>query len=344
MKKGPLTVKEIKALMPGQQVWGKFLVLEKNYKKTKDGKDMYNLKIGDVSGELNVVVWDNCVVAGTVESGTVIGLLGDVGTFANRTQVTAKRIKALPEDPYPYLRSPGISVEALQARLEEIVSLVEDAGMQRLLAKIFTPEIKTQFYHAPAAKKIHHNYSGGLLEHTVQVAELCLKACEAYPRLNRDLLITGAVLHDAGKMTEYAVKVTPEYTVAGRLIGHIVMGSEIITTAIAEIREEGQEFPAELEWMLKHMILSHHGSLEFGSPVKPLFPEALVLHVMDDLDARMFVFFNKIDEDEGEDPFFTLYDNFFDQNFFKYRYPSEPDNGETNGENQDGGNEQKPII
>lgn len=322
MSKGPFTVKEIKALTPGQQVWGKFLVLEKVYRKTKDGKDMHNLKIGDASGELNVVVWDNCTVAGQTEAGSVIGLLGDVGVYANRVQMTAKRIKTLEEDPYAYLKTPALSVEQLQQRLEEILALVQDPWMKKLLGRIFTPELKEKFYHTPAAKKIHHNYSGGLLEHTVTVAEMCLQACLIYKNLNQDLLITGAVLHDAGKMQEYAVKVTPEYTVAGRLIGHIAMGSELITQTIAHIRAEGEDFPVELEWMLKHMILSHHGSLEFGSPVKPLFPEAMVLHMMDDFDARMFVFFNKINEDESEDPFFTTYDSFFDQNFFKYRYPA----------------------
>jgi 3'-5' exoribonuclease len=320
--KGPFVVKEIKALPPGQQVWGKFLVLDKVYKKTKDGKNMYNLTIGDGSGDMNAVVWDNCAIAGTVETGAVIGLLGDVGVFANRVQITAKRIKCLEEDPALYLKVPSISVDELRKRLEEISAQVQDASMQKLLKRILTPEIKQKFMHAPAAKKVHHNYGGGLLEHTVSVAEMCIQACRLYKHLNQDLLITGAILHDVGKINEYAIKAAPEYTVAGRLIGHIVMGNDLIAGAVAELRAEGEEFSPELEWMLKHMILSHHGSLEFGSPVKPLFPEAMVLHIMDDLDARMFVYFHKIDEDESEDPFFTPYDSFFAQNFFKYRYPA----------------------
>lgn len=326
MGKGPVIIKEIKALTPGQQVWGKFLVLEKVHKKTKDGKDMYNLTIGDATGEMNAVVWENCAVAGPVEAGTVIGLLGDIGVFANRVQITAKRIKSLEEDPLPYLKAPAVSLDLLKQRFEEILALVRDVSMQKLLAHILTPEKKEKFYQTPAAKKIHHNYAGGLLEHTVTVADMCIQACQMYKNLNRDLLITGAILHDVGKMNEYAIKVAPEYTVSGRLIGHIVMGSEIITGTIAELRASGEIFPEELEWMLKHMILSHHGSLEFGSPVKPLFPEAMVLHIMDDLDARMFVYFNKINEDESEDPFFTLYDSFFAQNFFKYRYAERKEN------------------
>lgn len=320
MSKGPFIIKDIKALSPGQQVWGKFLILEKMHKKTKDGKDMYNLTIGDTSGDLNVVVWDNCSIAGAAEVGQVIGLLGDVGVFANRVQITAKRIKTLEEDPLPYLKV-AAGLDELKQSFEDILALIEDASMQKLLARILTPEKKEKFYQTPAAKKIHHNYAGGLLQHTVTVARMCIQVCQMYKELNRDLLITGAVLHDVGKMDEYSIKVAPEYTVAGRLIGHIVMGSELITGTVAQIRADGEEFPEELEWMLKHMVLSHHGSLEFGSPVKPLFPEAMVLHIMDDLDARMFVYFNKINEDEGEDPFFTPYDSLFAQNFFKYRYP-----------------------
>lgn len=320
MSKGPFIIKDIKALSPGQQVWGKFLILEKMHKKTKDGKDMHNLTIGDTSGDLNVVVWDNCSIAGSAEVGQVIGLLGDVGVFANRVQITAKRIKTLEEDPHPYLKV-AAGLDELKQSFEEILALVEDVSMQKLLARILTPEKKEKFYQTPAAKKIHHNYAGGLLQHTVTVARMCIQVCQMYKDLNRDLLITGAVLHDVGKMDEYSIKVAPEYTVAGRLIGHIVMGSELITGTVAQIRADGEGFSEELEWMLKHMILSHHGSLEFGSPVKPLFPEAMVLHIMDDLDARMFIYFNKINEDEGEDPFFTPYDNFFAQNFFKYRYP-----------------------
>ena len=121
------------------------------------------------------------------------------------------------------------------------------------------------------------------------------------------------------------MKVVPEYTVEGRLLGHIVMGSELITARIAQMRVENIDFPPKLEWMLKHMILSHHGSLEFGSPVIPLFPEAFMLYMMDNLDAKMFVYKQKIDESDA-DELFTNYDSFFGQYFFTYRY-QENNNG-----------------
>jgi 3'-5' exoribonuclease len=154
------------------------------------------------------------------------------------------------------------------------------------------------------------------------VANLSLQLGTAYPWLNTDLLITGALLHDIGKLDEYRVKVVTEYTVEGKLLGHIMMGVERIGNAIAAVRSQGQDFPQELEWMIKHMILSHHGTTEFGSPVVPMFPEAFVLHMMDNLDAKMFVFNQKIKDTDDGDEFFSNYDSFFQQQFFKYRFTS----------------------
>lgn len=322
-KKGPFKVSELKNLNTGSQIWGKYLVLERIQRKTKDGKDIINLKIGDSSGDIDVIIWENCNVSGEINSGSVIGLLGDLGSHNSRLQITAKRIKVLEEDVTPYLKGPDIEVEILVEELDAYLHSISDPYINQLLQNVFTPEVKETFIKAPAAKKIHHNYPGGLLEHTIQVAKLCAQAAELYPDLNRDLLVAGALLHDIGKVKEYAIKVLPEYTVAGRMVGHIVLGHEMVDEAIKKIRQEGGYFPDHLEMMIKHMVLSHHGYLEYGSPVKPLFPEALLLHTADNLDAKLFVFINKIKEDESEDNLFTAYDNFFEQHFFKYRYGSE---------------------
>lgn len=319
-KKGPFTIKELKSLSTGTQFWGKFLILEKTQRKIKDGRDIINLKLGDASGEVDAVVWDSCKVTGEIESGAVIGLLADLGMYNNHLQVTARRIKILEEDPFGYVKKPDADAESMIENFTTTLNSITDPNLQELIHRIFTPELQTNFFRAPAAKKIHHNYSGGLLEHTLSVAQLCTKIAASYPQLNRDLLVTGALLHDIGKLKEYEMKVVPEYSIEGRLLGHIVMGSELITAHINAIRAEGLPFPDKLEWMLKHMILSHHGNLEFGSPVIPLFPEAFVLYMMDNLDAKLFVFKSKINENSGDDEFFTNYDSFFGQNFFTYRY------------------------
>jgi 3'-5' exoribonuclease len=318
-KKGPFTIEELKALPTGSQLWGKYLVLEKNQRKTKDGRDIINLKLGDSTGEVDAVVWDNCQVNGQVEAGVLLGVLGDLGSYNNKLQVTAKRIKALQEDISAYLKKPDIDIDLLIEKFNRMLDRVKEPALRQLLEVIFTPEVRQQFYGATAAKKVHHNYPGGLLEHTVQVADLCLQTAAAYPLLNTDLLITGALLHDIGKLDEYRTRIVTEYTVEGKLLGHIMIGVERIGTAIASIRRQGQ-FPQELEWMIKHMILSHHGTTEFGSPVVPMFPEAFMLHMMDNLDAKMFVFSQKIKDTEDGDEFFSNYDNFFQQHFFKYRF------------------------
>ncbi|HZK43039.1 MAG TPA: HD domain-containing protein [Syntrophomonadaceae bacterium] len=319
-KKGPFLIKELRSLEPGKQLWGKYLVSEKLQRKTKDGKTIINLKISDSSGDIDVVVWESCDVAGEINSGSVIGLLGDLGLYNNRLQITAKRIKVIDEDINIYLKGPAIDIEELEGEMDELVQSITDPYIAKLLHYIFTPEIKEAFIKAPAAKMVHHNYPGGLLEHTLKVAKICGQATDLYPLLNRDLLVAGAILHDIGKIKEYEIIVLPEYTVSGRMVGHIVLGNEMIANVIDKIRQDGDTFPPNLEVMIKHMILSHHGYLEYGSPVTPLFPEAFVLHMADNLDAKLFVYLNKIAEDEESEDLFTPYDSFFEQYFFKYRY------------------------
>lgn len=317
-----LNAQEMRASNVGQQVSGKFLIMDKVYRKTKDGKDMYNLKLGDASGDIDAVVWENCKLNGTLVSGAVIGVLGDMGNFAGKMQITAKIIKVLDEDPSTYLKQ-AENLDELKRHFEELVQSITDPYLKALIEQIFEPATRDIFFLAPAAKRIHHNYLGGLLEHSCRVADLAVKIAAAYPQLNGDLLLFGALVHDIGKIMEYKNGAIPQYTMEGKLLGHIVIGSEIISQQIARLRVGGVDFPERLEWMLKHMILSHHGSMEFGSPVIPLFPEAFVLHVVDNLDAKMYIFDNKIQENSGEEEFFTNYDSFFAQQFFTYRYKSE---------------------
>ncbi len=318
--KGPYTVKELKNLPAGTQFWGKFLVQDKTTRKTREGKNITHLKMSDRSGEIKAVVWDSCQLAGILETGAVIGMLGDIGIYNQQQQITAKRIKVLEEEPQSYMKSPGREIKELKQELEAKMASISDPHMKNLLYRIFTPQIWQEFLAAPAAKVIHHNYSGGLIEHTLIVTELCDKAAGLYSAINRDLMITGAILHDIGKIKEFRIEVLPDYTEIGKLVGHIVLGYEFISREITSMRDEGLDFPDLLEKILKNMILGHHGSLEFGSPVLPLSPEALMLHVMDDLDAKMYVFFNKIAEYEADENPFTPYDTFHEQQFYTLRY------------------------
>lgn len=334
-KKGPFLVREIKMIPSGKQIWGKYLVLDKVERRTRDGKAVINLRLGDLSGEIEAVAWDSCAVAGVLEVGKVIGVLGDTSVYNGRLQITARRLKSLEEDPLPYQKS-AAGLERLKQQFLHLIASLEDPYLKALISRIFSDSFLEEFYRAPAARRIHHQYAGGLLEHTISVASLCRQTCELYPELNRDLVVAGALVHDMGKVEELKFKAAAEYTPAGRMLGHIYIGSEILAYHINQIRSEGEYFPEQLELMLKHMILSHHGQLEFGSPVKPLYPEAFLLHMMDNLDAKMHVFWNRIKDDQDNPDEFTPYDNMFDQYYYKLRYRYEGE-AETDIDNKPGG-------
>lgn len=317
---GPYNSKQVAELAPGSKFWGKFMVSEKNQRKTRTGGELTTLRLVDQTGSLEAVVWDNCQLQGDLSKGAVIAMQADTSLYYNRRQITARRIKIFDEDPTPYMPSAPVPRDALVAELHLLTESLADQHLSALMNTILTPECVSQMSITPAAKRIHHNYLGGLLEHTLAVARLCEQASQQYHDINRDLLIAGAILHDIGKIKEFETQVTPEYTVSGKLLGHIVMGCEMVDQAIAQLRRQGHDFPAMLENMIKHLILSHHGSLEFGSPVKPLFPEAFLLHVMDNLDAKMFVYFEKMTLSENAEQYVTPYDSFHQQQFFTYRY------------------------
>jgi len=169
-------------------------------------------------------------------------------------------------------------------RLEEVISSIKNPHLRRLLEQIFSNgEVAGKFKLAPAAKGLHHVYLGGLLEHTLSVVDLCQMACQHYQELNRDLLIAGAVLHDLGKIDELSYSRSFNYTDEGRLLGHILMQCQWVDKEMDKL----EDFPPELRLQLLHLLASHHGSYEFGSPRRPKTLEALVLHYLDDMDAKV---------------------------------------------------------
>jgi 3'-5' exoribonuclease len=327
--KGPMMIQEIRSSTAGEQVWGKFLILELQRRRTRDGKLVVNLKLGDQTGSIDGVIWEGEQVTEEYSAGKVVGVVGDAGQYNNKPQLILRRYKLVDEAQGDYLPAAQVDVEQMMRRLEERIASLQDRYMKRLAEDIFTAERKQLFQQMPGGRTIHHGYRGGLLEHTLSVVQLCELLSQHYPKINRDLLVTGALLHDIGKLEEYKMVLTPEYTAAGRLLGHIAMGAELVGGTIEAIKAD-MGFPTELSWMIRHMILSHHGALEFGSPVLPQFPEAFALHLADNLDAKLFVFFQRAEDDAGDDPYFSGYDGIFHQQFFKYRYPGEEgDSGDT---------------
>jgi 3'-5' exoribonuclease len=317
------TIQEVRASLTGTPVEGNFLLLEKQPRRTKEGKLILNLKLGDKTGTVEGVIWDGDKAPETLAVGQVIKVLrGDVGQYNQKPQLIVRDYEITAAAPEDYLLQTEIDVEHMAAQFDALIASVRDRYMRLLLEAIFTPERKQQFKIIPGGRVIHHGYRGGLLEHSLSVAQLCEDIARRYPALNRDLLLTGALLHDVGKLEEYALNLTVEYTIPGKLLGHISMGEELVGRTIARLEEEITPFPQELVWMLKHLLLSHHGMLEYGSPVLPQFPEALALHMADNLDAKIHAFFQRMEADGG-DHYFSAYDTLFRQQFFRFRYQNQ---------------------
>ncbi|MFZ1614106.1 MAG: HD domain-containing protein, partial [Holophaga sp.] len=209
-------------------------------------------------------------------------------------------------------------IEGMLAEMDALIDSIGDPWIRKLLSNLLVEdvELRAAFAKAPAAKSLHHVYLGGLLEHTLSVAGMAEKACAHYPAMNRDLLLAGVFLHDLGKTAELAYQRSFGYSDAGNLIGHISMESEWVSRAIAGI----PQFPEELRMQILHCILAHHGKLEFGSPVVPKTPEALLLHYLDDLDGKLEGMFRAIADEAGMGNW-TPFSRSLERMIYKVRWP-----------------------
>jgi 3'-5' exoribonuclease len=266
-----------------------FLVLHKQHRTTKANKPYLNLILGDKTGQLEGRVWElgDPRVAKDFDKGDIVKARGCVSRFDDRLQMKVDQLrKALPGEAEKgdLLPCTSCDVDELWGQLLGFVESFTDPDLKRLLTTLLADSVLAQAYReAPAAKQLHHAWLGGLLEHVISLLTLADRVAPHYPVLHRDLLLTGVILHDIGKVRELAWDIGFEYTVEGTLLGHIQMGMELTEKTIASI----PDFPPRLKTLVLHMILSHHGKLEFGSPKLPMIPEALVLNFVDDLDAKM---------------------------------------------------------
>lgn len=276
---------ELSQLSEGQQAELVCLLAKKQIAQTKAGKPYGSLRLADCSGEVEAKLWDQAeeLLAG-LEPGAAVRVTGRVDSFNGRRQIVLRSIEAAPEaDPTLFLPKSPISAAELGERLTKLTLAVKNKHLRRLLKAFFGNEdFRRDFGNAPAAKGAHHAYVHGLLEHTVSVGELALKVADHYTHLNRDILLSGALLHDIGKTLEFSLGPPIEYTDAGRLEGHLVLGVRMLDKRLASMRG----FPENLASHIRHLIVSHHGFYEFGSPKKPKTPEAMVLHMLDDMDAK----------------------------------------------------------
>ena len=285
-------MKFIKDLKEGDRVSDIYLCKHKQSAVTKNGKAYGNVILQDKTGTIDGKIWDpNSAGIGEFESLDYIEVFGEVTSFQSALQVNMKRVRLCREgeyNPADYLPVSGNSIEEMYGELLTIIDSVKNPYLKELLNSFFRKDEKfiKAFRQSSAAKTVHHGFVGGLLEHTLGVVKLCIYYCQAYTILNRDLLLTAAICHDIGKTRELSLFPENDYTDEGQLLGHIVMGSEMVGEKIRNI----SGFPEGLEGELKHCILAHHGEYEFGSPKKPALIEAVALNFADNTDAKMQTF------------------------------------------------------
>jgi 3'-5' exoribonuclease len=268
---------------------GFFLVLAKQQRTTKTNKPYLNLILGDKTGQLEGRVWEpgDPRIAKEFERGDIVKARGSASRFDDRLQMKIDQLRLAQKgevDKSDMLPSTTYDVAALWKQVLGFVDSLTNPDLKLLLTTVLAdPAIAAAYREAPAAKQLHHAWLGGLLEHVVSLLTLADRVVPSYPLLDRDLLLTGVVLHDIGKVSELTWEIGFEYTVEGTLLGHIQMGVALVEKAIDSL----PNFPPKLKTLILHMILSHHGKLEFGSPKLPMIPEAIVLNFLDDLDAKM---------------------------------------------------------
>ena len=306
----------VKDIKDNDQVRGQYLVKSKRMGSTKRGDPFLSLTLADRSGEIEARVWEKANALSCLFSeGDIVDIEAASGSYRGEVQLTVSDLKAVKE-----VRDPSLFIEVTRQDTTKMMLSLRD-----LVRKIENPEIKSlidrflsdsSFVHlfkrAPAAKNFHHCTLGGLLEHTLSVCRLALLVAEHYPELNRDLLLAGAFLHDIGKVKELGVETSIDYTDEGRLVGHLSLGVSMVDEKLAAMKD----FPGDIALRLKHLILSHHGEYEFGSPKKPAFLEAFALHLIDDLDAKMNGLGRFIEKDRQEGTW-TDFNRLFDRYFLK---------------------------
>ncbi|MCR4650236.1 MAG: HD domain-containing protein [Lachnospiraceae bacterium] len=285
-------MKYLKELREGDRVADVYLCKQKNAAVTKNGKSYLNVILQDKTGTLDAKVWDpNGAGIEDFDDKDYIDVVGDVSSFNGALQISIKRARICHEgeyDPSNYLPVSEKNIDDMYAELLKMVKHTENEYLRKLLEAFFVEDedFKKKFIFSSAAKSVHHGFVGGLLEHTLSVAGHCEYFASKYEMINRDLLVTAALLHDCGKTEEISPFPANDYTDVGNLLGHIVMGAEMVGKKAENI----QGFPKGLLNELKHCILAHHGELEFGSPKKPALIEAVALNFADNIDAKLETF------------------------------------------------------
>lgn len=311
-------MKYIETLKEGQRIADIYLCKQKQSLVTKNGKPYDSLLLQDKTGTLDAKIWDpNSAGIDEFDVMDYVEVVADITSFQGAIQANVKRVRKVTEeeyDPKDYLPTSQNDIEGMYQEFVSYINSVKNPYLNKLLQSFFVEdtELIKSFKNHSAAKSVHHGFVGGLLEHSLSVTRLCDFYAKTYTVLNRDLLLTAAMLHDIGKVQELSAFPINDYTDDGQLLGHIMIGAEEISFRIRSI--EG--FPQKMASELKHCILAHHGELEYGSPKKPALAEAVALNMADNMDAKMETIkelFNSAPSNDG----WLGYNRLFESNFRK---------------------------
>jgi len=274
----------------GERLEGVFLVESANFKQSKNGKNFIQLTLRDHSAAVKALRWEaNREEFRGIERNPFLRVNGRVEEYQGNIQVIIDELEPVGADdarvdPADFLPRSRFDIDAMQKELEGIVASIPDEGLRRIVLRVLDrPGLRAAFRNAPAGKTMHHAYIGGLLEHVLSLAQLVERVCDHYRWLDRGMLLAGVVLHDVAKTAELSFETGFGYTDEGQLLGHIVLVSGWIREAARELGDVDPETVLQLE----HLVISHHGKLEFGSPKKPMTAEALAFHFIDNLDAKL---------------------------------------------------------
>jgi len=309
----------VEDLREHDQVDSHFVVRSKAMATTRTGAPYLNLRLGDRSGEIEGRIWEGAErLDSTFAVNDVVRVRGRVERFRDQLQINVSHLESVPltsVDPSLFLPRSPEDPERMWRQLRQLAAKVNNQYLRRLLHHLLgQQDLREAMKRAPAAKSMHHAYLGGLLEHTISVTTLLERLCDHYPRLDRDLLITAGICHDIGKIDEFTYGTSLDYTDAGRLVGHVVLGFQRLAAAIEAV----PGFPPSLALALEHLLLSHHGEYEFGAPKRPKTPEAFALHYADDLDAKMNHLANLLEREAGGESNWTSFQRVYDRFIYKY--------------------------
>ncbi len=304
-------------LLSEQNITSFFLVHEKEVRSTREGRSYLRLELGDKSGTIEARMWEQFeVIAKDIHRDDFVKVQARVEIYRNKPQLSLGQVRlAKPEeiDLADYLPHTAADVEAMWAQLLAHAASIGNPWLKKLVTIVIDdPGVAKCYKRAPAAKVMHHAYLGGLLEHVVGLCGMAKVVAGHYPELNVDLLLTAAILHDVGKLEELCYERAIGYTTPGQLLGHIVMELETVTRAIEKI----EEFPPALKTVVQHVLISHHGQYEFGSPKLPMIREAMVFHYLDDLDSKLAAVRVALATPSGDDEW-SAYSNALGRKFLK---------------------------